>query len=523
VTTLLSNVSAPARLGLLSLSALLWLGCPSGSTGGTDGGLPSDPPQVTLGIPDTDAVGTTFRLNLSVSGCDTVKTLVLLDHDQPIKTVAYKGAPTPVELSFDEVPFNHQVAAQLLLSAKVTCGNGRTVTSDPQAARFLPVAEVFSLPSGEQVAPDLFFAEGSGAATTFVGCSEVNGARALVRVDTSGAIKAVQGSLPFACSLSSVFMDRNPASGTRWWYEPGVGAAAFDASLNRTSYFTGKVQSLVVTSNGDAVALITSSSGLTACGYVANSTAPNAPTAPTFCRQASGIPLTGPVLNGTTVSSAYFDIVNSQASSTSLNVEKFDYTNPAGATTKYQLALLPPYDPVHPSYPVVAFHPDGSTLYYGVALSNGQAQVLACSTQGPGCSGATLRWTSPSFAESPLLLLPYASGARLAVVTAHHVYFIRTDTGLAANPNAINPTGALVANGVQPGNGNDIYLLFGQSQTGLPLEIVGLDSAESGEVFRYGLLAGSVTVAIADDGQPWLRVGPKLVRPLPLSTYRQVH
>jgi hypothetical protein len=54
------------------------------------------------------------------------------------------------------------------------------------------------------------------------------------------------------------------------------------------------------------------------------------------------------------------------------------------------------------------------------------------------------------------------------------------------------------------------------------VEIVSTDLAERGELFRYQIPGSSLAGSTDDSGTLWLRVGRKLVRPLPPDQYRQV-
>ncbi len=49
-----------------------------------------------------------------------------------------------------------------------------------------------------------------------------------------------------------------------------------------------------------------------------------------------------------------------------------------------------------------------------------------------------------------------------------------------------------------------------------------VDDPSKGELVRFETGESSLMVGVADDGQSWLRLGSKLVKPLTLQQYRQV-
>lgn len=520
---------APGLTGL-ALLALLWTGCPPPTNGNPDGGnISGDPPQLSLGVPDTNAADTALKMNVTVTGCNSVQTLAIFNNDQFIKKIPYTGTPTQFSLAPNEVPYNHSVAASLTLTAKAWCQDGRSNTSPPQSVQYFPVAQVVTLPGGGPVVPDTFYAEGSGAGTAFIGCSEdAAGRRSLVKVDVTGNVVASNSSLPFPCAANSVFTDKNPLTGTRWMWTPGVGALAYDSSLNITSFITTPVTALGVGPDGDAVVYEDVQGGSFVRRYPAksgsNTTAASAlwyQTPPGGGTQISLI-LGSPVVTPDgSVYLAYFVTTPVGATSGTVTVQRLDYVHGGRVAGQYDIKVVPYGFGDAPPRPPVTFSADGSIIYVPNQLAVGQTEVLACSTAGNDCTGPTFKWRSGTLSGDVLLLLPYASGSRVAAVTPQHVYFLRANDGVTVS--SVDPDGALVANGVQPGLGRDFFALFGDNKAGAPaLEIVGLDSAENGELFRYQLLGGSLTAAVADDGQLWMRIGNNLVKPMPLPEYRLV-
>jgi hypothetical protein len=128
--------------------------------------------------------------------------------------------------------------------------------------------------------------------------------------------------------------------------------------------------------------------------------------------------------------------------------------------------------------------------------------------------------------------VPYAAGTRLAAIAAQQAWFLDTTNGAITNKGgaSLAAEGGLVVLQVQSGappNAQAFYLLNGAPpQAGLPapqpLEIVATDDPTKGELYRYQVSAGSLSVAIDESGTLWMRVGGSLVRPLTLNEYRQV-
>jgi hypothetical protein len=147
--------------------------------------------------------------------------------------------------------------------------------------------------------------------------------------------------------------------------------------------------------------------------------------------------------------------------------------------------------------------------------------------------GPTQFWATPPTLNAAIgALVPYAAGTRVAAIGAQHAWFIDTSTGQVTNKGgaSLSPEGGLVVLQVQSGappNAQAFYLLSGPPpQVGLPspqpLEIVATDDPTKGELYRYQINAGSISVAYDDAGTLWMRAGGSLVRPLTLNEYRQV-
>jgi len=140
---------------------------------------------------------------------------------------------------------------------------------------------------------------------------------------------------------------------------------------------------------------------------------------------------------------------------------------------------------------------------------------------------AVLKWQSPLLPGQALGVFLFSTGTQLAVFSEQELYSLDTTTGSVTSfdARAVRASGSLVVQGYQIGLGTDIYLLDGPPG-GYPTEVVSMDSPTNGELYRYQMGGGTspssaLTMSVDDSGQPWLRVGLKLVKPLKLSEYRQ--
>jgi hypothetical protein len=495
---------------------------------------------VSITTPSASIVDTKLPFSVSVSGCNSVSSLSIYDGTTHIIDLPYAGNPTAAALQINQVPYTSGIAAHLSLSAKVTCDDGRTATSQPVGVTFLPVAQVVSN-SGNPVVPDLFYAEGSGTQVTFVGCSQLsNGTTTIVRVDVSGNVVAYNQNMPFQCSDSAVFTDKGP-NGMRWMMEPNVGVMAIDASLNTTAYSLGKFQAIAMGPDGDAVAWVGTGATGPQFGRLSHTTGGQV-----WNFQPQGILTGNPIVvtggagvliperiiqlnnNTETLEIEFVDYNFSCAAPTSCpnlcmsTTDVCQVTSNSGFTTLAQISYGFLNSP--PAIPT-SYSADGSIIYFPYQTSTTASTVLACSTSQNNCSGAPAQKWQASFQNIVELALPFATGgSQIAALAPQSAWFLNATTGVLVNAggNPIIPTGALVTTSVQPGLAKDIYLLNGNGAS-LPTEIVAVDDPSLGEVFRYDMPTGTLTAAVDEAGQPWLRLGPNLVKPLPLSQYRQVH
>ena len=511
---------AAAAISLLSLLT----GCPPS----TNPPPTRDPPQVFLTAVESNVVGTQVALTVNVTGCDQVQRLAIYDRSTFLLNVPYVEGATAVVLTSQALGALYPklgIAADLSLVAEATCDDARTNVSTAAAVRFFPVEKVLSHPTGEQLVPDQFYAEGglNGSDPTFVGCIGVPGGVALARVNSAGAVVGQNASLPFRCSGASQFTDKNIATGKRWMWERGVGALAFDGQLNVTASVVGPYFVLEAGPEGDAV-VWDNKARLQALRRISH-----AGGAPVWTFQPAGI-VTGspkylPNLNALEVPVFIDDMGTSTGV---LAIEVLDYSNGVRSAI-HNLRTFDYGFGNTPNIPPTVFSIDGSALIFPVDASSSTSAastVLSCATNADGCAGPTLRWKSQLLEGQVLATLPLAHGSQLAAIAAQRLYVLDQATGAVKNKNGapIVPHGSLVALGAQAGLAQDFYLLSGPAN-GYATELIGLDSAASGELFRYEMNGGtspanSLTVAVDDAGRAWMRVGPNLVKPLPLSQYR---
>lgn len=501
---------------------------------------PKSPPQVFLTFPEGNVVGTEIAVSVSVVGCTTVKDLGIWHTtpegaEQIVLNAPYSSSPTAVVIPANKIPYPLTgVAAQLNLKAKAVCEDDRLGSSSSVSAVFFPVEKVISK-DGALVVPQSFVASGQGANTLFFGCSggASAGSTQLARVNVSGDVTATKSPLPYPCTTATVITPSNLASGKRWAWEKDVGGYAFDVNLQISAQTSGPTTALGVMPNGDAI--VWDKSALNgslkwiqhASGQVKWPADPlgRLAGAPTY-RQSFGVYV--PELNyeqATLEDTLRIEVLNEASGS---SVQTYDITK-----WKYGLGDEPLN--IH-----VAFNNDASLIYFPVPLPGlASSQVWACSSTGVGCSGNNRLWTTVDLPGVATVIVPFHNGSKLAAVGADFTWFIDAATGGIINSadgatgfaKGIEPSGQLITYGVEVNSkGTDVYLLNGpHPNSGRPrqaIEIVGIESPQQGEVFRYEVAVGSsVSVAVDDSGGPpgsgtWLRIGNNLVKPKLMSDYR---
>jgi hypothetical protein len=522
-----------SRAALLPLS-LLVLSC-----GGGGNGNQKDPPQAVLTVPKPNVAGPKITIMVGATGCDAIHSLEIYDRTDFLKAVPYSGSGSvPVDLTATEVKYSRGIAVNMSLKAKVTCTDGRSNESQPQPATFFPAAEVIE-PSGgaAQVVTDNFVADGALPLVQFLGCGNDpsrGGQPFLYRVPKNNPERPDSVAMPFICTTSTVITSKNPATGKRWVWTPNAGAMAVDSNLNITARLDLPIDLLTVGPDGDAVVYDVGSGG-SAAGVMRIS---HQTGTIKWARNPRGFVINTPVVRTDDVMVAVISSDEAPSGRANIAVRRLDYGQRDPATGGFELGSflmkeVASANPIPTEAPPTAFSPDGNLLFMSFTGNGGVSQVFACVTNGDGCVGQTQRWAAPPTLNAAIgALVPYAAGTRLAAIAAQHTWFIDTSTGQVTNKGgaSLSPEGGLVVLQVQSGappNAQAFYLLSGPPpQAGLPapqpLEIVATDDPSKGELYRYQINAGSISVAYDDAGTLWMRAGGSLVRPLTLNEYRQV-
>ncbi len=519
-----------SRAALLPLWLLL-LACPGGGNGNL-----KDPPQATLTVPKPNVAGPKITIMVSATGCDSIHSLEIYDRTDFLKAIPYSGpGAVAVDLLPNEVKYSRGIAVQMSLKAKVTCTDGRSNESQPQPATFFPAAEVIEPPSGGgQVVTDNFVTEGQLPLIYFIGCgNDTGGIPRLYKVEkNNGVVKSV--AMPFLCNTSTVITPKHPATGKRWVWTPNAGAIAVDTEFNITGRINFPLDILAVGPDGDAVAYDVGGGGSAAqVVRVSHQTGTFKWAAPP-----RGFLINSPVVRADDVLIAVISTDNAPTNRANIIVRRLDYGQQNPATGGFELSNflikeVASAGPVASEAPPTAFSPDGNLLFISFTGQGGVTQVFACFTNADGCEGPTQRWTTPPTLSAPIgALVPYAAGTRVAAIASQAVWHLDANNGSVTNKGgaSLSPEGGLVVLQVQSGsppNALAFYLLNGPPpQAGLPspqpLEIVATDDPTKGELYRYQINAGSLSVAIDDAGILWMRAGGSLVRPLTLAEYRQV-
>ena len=183
---------------------------------------------------EPSTVGRSVKLSISTSGCDQVRSLELLDNNELLKQVSYGGTPTQVELGASEIRYSRGISANLSLTARVTCDDGRTNVSQAQPATFFPVEDVVEpINSTTPAVPDYFVVDGSGANASFIGCGKEGTRSFLYKVPRSNPANRQKKEMDFPCDETTLITDRKPAgTGHRWVWTKDKGAIAIDANFN---------------------------------------------------------------------------------------------------------------------------------------------------------------------------------------------------------------------------------------------------------------------------------------------------
>ncbi|RYZ35526.1 MAG: hypothetical protein EOO71_35165 [Myxococcaceae bacterium] len=509
------SASRAAFLASLAISALT-------ACGGDPKPPPvPDPPVVTLTVPEPNTAAPTLKIRLSVSGCDAVAQSEIYDRDVFLKTVPYTSGSMEFELASNEIKYTSGLSAKLALHAKVTCSDGRSNVSQPQAATFLPVTKVVKDPDPNgQVVTDFFVAEGYGTGVNFIGCGNpTTGVGTLFRVDATGKFQqSVAMGVP--CNASTVYTDLNPTTNKRWVWTPGARAVAVhqNFTISGASKPTIFLTSLSMMDNGDAliadddniVYRLPHDSGIGAPKW-------------TF---ASPWPLVAPPLQkGSDILVAFMKQPEVTTATVLQIVVARLAANGTGDLVPVSERAILNYNGDFGSPPLASFSPDGTILYLAFPLGNNQSSIQACRVDVTGCEGSGLKWNSPALPVPLQFVLPYAAGTRVAAIGLQRVWFLNADTGAIVNKDgkSVDASGTLQVVQVQLGRATspEFYLLNGSGPGSLPQEIVAVDSGEKGELFRYEV-SSSLSCSVDNDNRLWMRTGNSLVQTLPLADYRKV-
>ncbi|MET0401576.1 MAG: hypothetical protein ABW123_04195, partial [Cystobacter sp.] len=494
-----------------------------------------DPPQVTVRLDDSSVVGRSVKLSISLSGCDPVQKLEVFNDTTLVKQVPVTGNPTPVELTRSELRFGGRLAASLSLSARVTCADGRSNVSQGQLATFFPVEEVIEpAVANTQVVPNYFIAEGSGDDVAFIGCGMDGNRPYLYRVEKRNPTAPQRLEMDFNCNETTTITDRKPAgSGVRWVWTSGSGAMVIDRDFKRKAIDHEVFDNpfgLSVAADGNAFVY----DGVSLQVLTPQGTVKWRRTL--IGNELPGIPIGDPVLTSARKVVMPFQRNRTEVSEIMVGVMDYDLADPTGKpAVTYRIDDL---NPMIDRSPWVAFNPAGTVLYLGTQQQN-SVTVRACAVGQPNpCQAghpASRLWINDTLPGYLAALIPYDDGRRLAVITTNRFWFLDATRGSANEGRALNkdqqpltPSGALVGRFAQPGPGEAFYMFNsapGTDQVPNPhaVELLAMDSAERGLVYRYQMPGGQTIYGALDDGGAlWLRVGVKLARPFALAEYRQM-
>jgi len=519
----MAHHTSPGR-GLLRSASLLASAVLTASACGPDKPVTPPPPLVTINVPEGNVVGTKVKLSVTVNGCDTVQSSQLFDRGEALKALPPNMGETLVELQSHEIRYKRGIAANMSLTAKAVCSDGRQSESQPVAVTFFPVESVLEGGPGVQVVTDYFIADGSGSSVSFIGCGNPpTGLPMLYRVNVNGEVTQ-QLQLPFVCNASTTITEKQPSTGIRWVWTPGAGVIAINESFTIISQPVPQLQlaSLTVDPDGHALALETTGR------FVRLKKDAGIGGALEMWEYAPSASLIGTPIFRQELGYVMLPMFSASAGSVEGEVSIHTLNFKTGPTSLGEPVSKPVVKFVYADAtpPAASISADGQTMYLAFRPPEGAADrtvLVACPTDGTVCE-STQRWQSETLQGRVVLLLPYAGTNRLAAIAPQHVWFINPSSGAVLNKGgtALSPTGSFNVLAVQQGVGSreDFYLLNGAG----PLqttEIVAVDRAENGELFRYQVPGGDLTAAVDASGALWMRVNQKLVKAKPLSDYRQ--
>lgn len=488
-----------------------------------------EPPQVSVIIDQPNTVGKSLKLFLTTTGCDEVQRLELLDNNELLKQVTYGATPTAVELATSDLRYARGLAANLSLTARVTCADGRTNVSQAQSATYFPVDEVVEpINSTTPAVPDYFVVDGSGATASFIGCTKEGSRSFLYKVAKSNPANRQSIEMDFPCDATTIITDRKPAgTGYRWVWTRNQGAIAIDSSFKVTATITLAVKNLTVAPDGkafiyDEVNLqLRNPAGTPAVQWALAVGDPDG--------LIPSLILADPYVrpDGKVVIPFYDDGVDV----TTIRVGTVPYST--GNNTGKDLVMYDIDVLTGIVRPPVAFDPTGTVLYLATQGPT-SANVRACAIRDGLCrpSSGNRLWVSNELPGYMAALVPYNNGSRLAAIGSNRFWFLEARDGQSNEGQVVNKdqlpltaNGSLVARFAQQGAGSTFYMFNSAAATDdkpdpYPVEIVATDAAEKGELFRYRVPGGSLYGALDDSNALWLRVGSRLVKPFTPEQYR---
>lgn len=497
----------------------------------------SPPPQVFITVAESNVIGGSVKGTVNVSGCKTVTQVQVLQADAFLADVNYTKSPTAFELPaslFSPLYSRLGIAASLTLKAKVICSDGRTNTSQPVPVTFFPVANKFSM-GGTQVMPDAFVAEGGlgGTPTTFIGCVGTSTGTALARVDTMGVITAYNESLPFPCSYDTEISERSTVSGTRWVLEKDKGAYALDSNFNVVKVLQKKIQRMGVGETGTGVFW---SNEINV--EKLHKAEPVVSTANDWEADFAGIMNSSPVVDTRTrviwASSWQYNIGTKLGDIVAFKINLDNGSLLNGNPGPPVLVRQSFAEINQPITPFGTFTSSGSVFVTPLLAvdtgGNVTTTILGCATGTSGCMNTARAFTSQTFPGVVNLVVPFSGPNYLAAAGPFQLWFLSSSNGTVTNLGGqpLRPSGSLQFIGLQPGLNKEFYALAGpNTAVSYPTEIVATDAPESGELWRLGFGSGEsptagMYMAVDAAGQPWIRVGPDQVKPLPNDQYRMV-
>ncbi|MFT3707477.1 MAG: hypothetical protein QM817_07390 [Archangium sp.] len=544
------------RSALIVLLAAFIVGCPDPDPPPPP---PPNPPTVTLLVTENNIYGDSVKGTVNVVGCKKVAGVELFHQDERLQTIDYTSGATNWTLpstTFAGLYSRLGFAASLTLKAKATCDDARTNTSLPVGVKFFPITQKYVGPSGEQLVPDNFVAEGGdngGSQNTFLGCVRVQtGGTTLARVDRNGTLLAMvdPSAMPFDCSLGTQITDLSTISGFRWIFEPGVGAYALCLSAACGNFSIGKVlrdstATRIGVSRGGVAVVWLNISG-TNNGFVKLFPGGSDTSNDLTVRFETTVILNAdPLVDdgaGQAIWMSRWEYnFGAMVKVASIVPYKYDLGNGQltnGVVNGNPAVLLQQQYPMDstsmPIMPVGFFSPTGDQFtipLLSYANDNTlQTTVVSCATAFGLCQGTARRWSSATFPGMIRLVVPYSANNIYAAIGPYQVWFLESQRGTILNlgEKPITPSGSNVVVGVQPGGGADFYVLTGPDlgmDPSFPNEIIAVDTPQAGELWRVGFGSGEspnngMTIAIDVGNHVWLRTGQDLIQPLTNADYR---